>query len=118
MGTLVFLICINDLPYNLQSSTKLFADDTSLVSTVYDPNISNSKLDSNLKKTPRWTYKWKMTFNPDLSKQAQEVTFSRKAVKISHLFITFTMPVTRTTCQKNLGFKYDEKLSFYDDINV
>ena len=23
-----------------------------------------------------WAYKWKMTFNPDLSKQAQEVTFS------------------------------------------
>ena len=28
-----------------------------------------------------WAYQWKMSFNPDISKQAQEVIFSRKAVK-------------------------------------
>ena len=35
-----------------------------------------------------------MTFNHNLSKQAQEVTFSRKTVKISHPSLTFnTVPV-------------------------
>ena len=28
-----------------------------------------------------WAYQWKMSFNPDISKQPQEVIFSRKAVK-------------------------------------
>ena len=65
----------NDLPENLQSTVKLFADDTSLFSTVCEPNISASQLDSDLKKISHWAYKWKMNFNPDLSKQAQEVIF-------------------------------------------
>ena len=60
-----------------------------------------------------------MTFNPDLSKQAQEAIFSRKTVKVSHPSIIFnTVPVARTTCQKHLGLYLDEKLSFYDHINA
>ena len=39
-----------DLPDNLQSTAKLFADDISLFSTVYDPNISASQLDCELKR--------------------------------------------------------------------
>ena len=60
-----------------------------------------------------------MTFNLGLCKQAQEIIFSRKTVKISHPSITFnTVPVGRTTCQKHLGLYLDEKLSFYDHITV
>ena len=60
-----------------------------------------------------------MTFNSDLSKQTQEVTFSTKTVKISHSSITFnTVPDPRTTCQKHLGLYLGEKLSFYDHINA
>ena len=47
---LLFLIYINDLPEGLQSSVKLFADDTSLFSTVYDGNMSADQLDKDLKK--------------------------------------------------------------------
>ena len=60
-----------------------------------------------------------MTFNPDLLKQAQEVIFSRKTVKISYPSITFNIaPVAHTTCQKHLDLYLDEKLSFYDHIYV
>ena len=49
-----------------------------------------------------------MIFNPDLSKQAQEVIFSRKANKISHPTTTFnTAPVACTLCQKHLGLYLD-----------
>ena len=104
--------------YNLYT-VKLFADDTSLFSTVYEPNISANQLESDLKKISHWAYKWKMNFNPDLSKQAQEVIFSRKTVKVSHPSITFnTVPVARTACQKHLGLYLDEKLNFHDHINA
>ena len=68
LGPLFFLIYINDLPENLQSTVKLFADDASLFSTVYKPNISANQVESDLKKISHWAYKWKMNFNPDLSK--------------------------------------------------
>ena len=80
LGSLLFLIYINDLPENLQSTVKLFADDTPLFSTMYEPNISASQLESDLKKNYHYAYKWKMNFNPDLSNQTQEVMFSRKTV--------------------------------------
>ena len=40
LGPLLFLIYINDLSDSLEFSVKLFADNTSLFSTVYDPNMS------------------------------------------------------------------------------
>ena len=49
-GSQLFLIYINHLPDSLESTVKLFADDTSLISTVYDPNISSDQLDKDLKK--------------------------------------------------------------------
>ena len=117
MGSLLFLTYINDLPENLQFTVKLFADDT-LFSTVYEPNISASQLESDLKKISHWAYKWKLNFNPDLSKQAQEVVFFRKTVKVSHPSINFnTAPAAHTARQKHLGLYLDEKLNFHDHIN-
>ena len=40
LGLLLFFIYVNDLPDNLVSNPKLFADDTSLFSTVTDPNVT------------------------------------------------------------------------------
>ena len=40
LGPLHFLIYVNDLPDSLNSLIKLFADETSLFSTAYDPNHS------------------------------------------------------------------------------
>ena len=60
-----------------------------------------------------------MIFNVDLSKQAQEVIFSRKTNKISHPTTTFnTVPVARTSYQKHLGLYLDEKLNFSQHINI
>ena len=54
-----------------------------------------------------------MSFNPDISKQAQEVIFSRKAVKASHPAVFFNdIPVARCLTHKHLGMYLDEKLNF------
>ena len=75
---LLFLIYINDLPNGLQSNPKLFADDTSLFSTVQDITTSTVSLNNYLTKISEWAVQWKMNFNPDPSKQAQELLFTRK----------------------------------------
>ena len=81
--------------------------------------MSADQLDKDLKKISELACKWKMTFNPDISKQAQEVIFSRKTNKISHPTTTFnTVPVARTPCQKHLGLYLDEKLNFSCHINL
>ena len=60
-----------------------------------------------------------MIFNPDLSKQAQEVIFFRKTNKISHPTTTFNaVPVALTSCQKYLDLYLDEKLYVSQHTNI
>ena len=80
LGQILFLIYINDLPDGIDSLCKIFADDTSLFSKVYDIHNSASKLNDDLEKISYWAYQWKMQFNPDPNKQANEVIFSQKQV--------------------------------------
>ena len=75
---LFFLIYINDLTKNISSPNKLFADDTSNFSVVNDINVSGHELNSDLRKISIWAYQWKMSFIPDVPKQAQEEIFSEK----------------------------------------
>ena len=59
-----------------------------------------------------------MYFNPDLSKQAQEVIFSRKNSRVDHTTVTFNnSSIARTSCRKHLGLYLDEKLNFSLHIN-
>ena len=48
LGPLFFLICINDLVDNISSEAKLFADDTSLFTVVYDVDIAADQLNRDL----------------------------------------------------------------------
>ena len=36
------------------------------------------------KKISNWAFQWRMSFNPDINKQAQETIFSRKSQKSNH----------------------------------
>ena len=71
LGPLVFLILINDLAAGLKSNVKLFADDTSLSSIVFDPLETAKILNNDLDKNRDWAKQRKMTFNPDPTKQSQ-----------------------------------------------
>ena len=108
-----FLTFINDLPENLESEAKVFADDTSLFSLVLDSTQSSSELNRDLTKISEWAYQWKMSFNPDPSKQAVEVYFSRKTGQINAPVLSFNAtPITTSEFHKHLGLILDTKLAF------
>ena len=81
---MLFLIYINDLSNGLKSECKLFADNTSQFSMVNDINTSVSDLNVDIEEIGNWAFKWKMNFNPDPNKQAQEIIFSRKKTASLH----------------------------------
>ena len=84
LGLLFFLICTNDLATDLKSNVKLFADDTSLFSVVSDPLETANTMNEDLDKIRRWAEQWKTAFNPDPTKQAQDVVFSKKLPEFFH----------------------------------
>ena len=119
LGPLLFLIYINDLSENLASNPKLFAGDTSLFSVVKNVDASNIDLNNYLKKISKWAFQWKINFNPDPTKQAQELIFSRKVQTTNHLPLFFNENVVQqTTLQKHLGMFLDSKLNFSEHLKT
>ena len=73
-GSLIFLVHINDLADGLSSNRKLFVESLFLV--IHDIGTSANELNNDLYQINKWAFQWKMSFNLDLSKQAQEISFS------------------------------------------
>ena len=101
---------INDVSCGLSLTTKLFADDTSHFSVVHDVTQSTNESNDDLEKISNWTCQWKISSNPEKSKQAQEVIFSGKTQRVIHPpTIFYNIPVVRSSCQKHLGIYLDEQ---------
>ena len=59
-----------------------------------------------------------MIFNPNVSKQAQEVVFSSKTIVTNYATVYFNSdPVIRENFPKHLSLFLDSKLNFFDHIN-
>ena len=117
LGALLFLIRVNDLPNNLSSNCKLFADDTFLFSVVNNNHTSAATSSQDLNGITNLAFQWKMILNPDLSKQAQKVIFSRKIKKLLYPTLLFNnISLSNSLFQKHLGLTFDIKLNFSEHI--
>ena len=116
----LFILFINILVYKLLFFTvfilllhlrvKLFTYDT-IFSVVNDENGSFENLSNDI------CIQWKMSFNPDRSKQSQEVIFWRKTSIQSRPVLTFdNTPVLKTTHHKHLGSILNEKINFKEHL--
>ena len=113
LGPLFFLIYINDLPQGIISKLKIFADDSSLFSLILDQIRCSIQMNNDLQKVSEFAHQWKMSFNPDPSKQAIEVYFTRKIKPPDPPELNFdNSPITVQDQQKHLGLILDKKLAF------
>ena len=91
---------------------KLFADDPSLFAIVKDKDESDNTLNNNIMLAWKGNYNWKMLFNPDPSKQAQELLLSKKKQIQIHATINLNnIQVERVPYKIHLGLKLDGKLN-------
>ena len=115
----MFLVYINDLSEVVDSAIRIFADDT----FIFDINPDHigsgpSILQQDLGKITEWAHQWKMSFNPDITKQAVEVLFSNKNKRAIHEHLNFNgIPVKNVDETKHLGMVLDKKLSFHTHIS-
>ena len=113
---LLFLICISDLSENLASNPKLLADDTSIFSVVKSADGSNIDQNNYLKKAGEREFQWKMNFNPDPTKQVQELSKAQMANRPTLFFNQNLVP--QTSPQKHLGMFLDKKLILSDHLKI
>ena len=104
LGPLLFLIYINDLSYDLSTNAKLFADDTSLFSVIRDINTSATHLNNELRKMSNWAFQWKMSFNPDPSKQTPK--------NKSSLYLLQQQPNRASLISKTSGNDFRRQIRF------
>ena len=70
-----------------------------------------------MEKISNWVFQWKMSFNPDINKQAQEVVFPRRLQKPNNPSLTLNgTSATQSEIQKHLGRFLDSKLDFKEHV--
>ena len=75
LGSLFFLVYINDLVDGVHNDIKLFADDTSIFLVVKDKDEATETLNQDLERVRFWAWQWKMQFNCD---KTEEMIFQSK----------------------------------------
>ena len=84
-----------------------------LFSIVNDALISAIDLNHNLNIICQWAHQWKMEFNPDPTKQVNEILFSCKKSSPNHPQLIFNeFSVVKVNEQKHLGLVLEPSLSF------
>ena len=79
LGPILFLLYINDLPDNIQSNVRLFADDTAVHLAVQGQEDTDI-IQNDLNILQEWEKAWDMEFNPSKC-QVVHISRSRKPIK-------------------------------------
>ena len=113
LGPLLFLLFINDLPDNIASNTRLFADDCIVYHTIRD-HADQEALQEDLVRLAEWEDKWGMEFHPQKC-STLSVTRSRFPLRYPHKLKGHTLEVQDTT--KYLGVDLQSTLSWKNHID-
>ena len=81
LGTLLFIIFINDIVNEINAEIKLFTDNTSLYLIVDNPSDTDFLLNQDLNQMQRWSEKWLAKFNPN---KAESMVIPSKRNKPYH----------------------------------
>ena len=112
---ILFLVYINDLPEELSSQVRLFADDddTAMYLTIGDTE-DDKVLQNDLDRLSVWEDRWDMEFNPSKC-QVVRVTTSRKLINVTYTLHGQVLEVV--TSAKYLGVDISIGLSWNPHID-
>ena len=86
---------------------------------MHNRDSSPTEINNDLAKISHWVHQWKMSFNPDPSKQAVEVISSRKVNKNSQPPLNFNNSIVyHATSQNHLCIILDNCLSFEEHLRL
>ncbi len=113
LGPILFLVYINDLPEHVQSTVRLFADDTAIYITL-DTEGQSKVLQNDLENLEKWENKWDMEFNPSKC-QIIHITKSRHHIPTTYKLHNTTLESAPSA--KYLGVDIASDMSWTTHIN-
>ena len=115
LGPLLFLIYINDFVRNINSSIRLFADDTSLDIIVENPIQAATILNSDLSQIYTWASNWLVTLNPS---KTESLLFSGKLFRQLHQTLYMNQQdIITVESHKHLSLTFTNDFSWHDHLN-
>ena len=114
LGPSLFLFYINDIPTGIDSTVRLFADDTVVYLTI-SSDKDCSVLQADLAKLQEWETRWKMAFHPD---KCNVLSITRKKKPIDHAYILHNHILEHVTSAKYLGVTFNTEMDFGQHINT
>lgn len=112
IGPLLFLIYINDIASNINSTIRLFADDCVIYREIAGPNDVIA-LQSDLHKLTQWCSIWQMQINLEKTKH---LTFNSVLKSHCNTYILNDKIVDSVTTVKYLGVFINSRLTWTDHI--
>lgn len=113
LGPSLFLFYINDLPNNIKSQVRLFADDTVVYLTM-KPKSNNIVLQNDLDKLIEWEEKWKMEFHPQ---KCQTIHITRNKHPIKNKYTLHGHTLESVSSAKYLGVTITSDLKWNKHID-
>ena len=115
LGSILFLVYINDLPEEVCSQVRLFADDTALYLTMEGKDDSKA-LQNDLDILSTWETRWDMEFNPSKC-QVVHVTGSKSTRPNKTDYILHGQVLESVTCAKYLGVDISSDLTWNSHVD-
>lgn len=113
LGPLLFLAYINDLPHNISSKVRLFADDTAVYLTLTSADQSVT-LQNDLKLLEKWELEWDMEFNPS---KCQVIHVTKRKHPIPTQYYLHGVHLESVSSAKYLGVDISNNLTWDEHIN-
>ena len=114
LGPLLFLLFINDIADDINSTIRLFADDCLLYREILTPEDS-IMMQRDLDTLHQWSERWQMAFNTDKC-FIMRVTLARKNI-IQHQYTMNGSVLTMTNDITYLGVVLNHKLQWDSQVN-
>ena len=113
LGPILFLAYINDLPDQVKSRVRLFADDTAMYLAL-DKQGDSEILQKDLESLEKWEKLWDMSFNPS---KCQVIHVTRSKSPSQTIYYLHGCALESVSSAKYLGVTVSEDLSWSDHIN-
>ena len=114
LGPLLCICYINDIPNNISSTIRLYADDALLYRSIHNEKDVND-LQNDLDLLTSWAAEWKMTFNP---KKTEFLRITNKINPLESQYYLLNTLIPTISHVKYLGVIIDKNLNWKQHVNM